>query len=63
VAWPNYGPGGKAAHSPKLVTEDVAAARASVGRLAGLDFEVAVFGHGWAITGRAVERFRELAAR
>ena len=35
---------------------------AHVARLARLDFEHAVFGHGGAITGEAAERFREYAA-
>ena len=32
-------------------------------KLAGLASEVAVFGHGGPLKGRAVERFREFAAR
>jgi hypothetical protein len=32
-------------------------------RLAELDFQVAVFGHGSAVTGDAVSRFRDFAAR
>jgi hypothetical protein len=36
---------------------------ASAKRLAALQFEVAVFGHGRAVTGHAVDRFREFAAR
>lgn len=46
-----------------MLTDDVAAADASVARLAGLEFEVAVFGHGSAVRGRAIDRFRELANR
>jgi hypothetical protein len=46
-----------------MFTEDMAAAAASVARLAELQFEVAVFGHGRAVTGRAVDRFREFATR
>ena len=42
---------------------DLAQAAASVARLAELDFEVAVFGHGRAVTERAVDRFRALAVR
>jgi hypothetical protein len=37
-------------------------ARSSVAKLAGLPFGVAVFGHGAAVVGGAVEKFRELAA-
>jgi glyoxylase-like metal-dependent hydrolase (beta-lactamase superfamily II) len=57
------GRGGKVRRTPRILTDDVAAANASVARLAGLDFEVAVFGHGSAVRGRAVDRFRELAKR
>ncbi|GIF13188.1 MBL fold metallo-hydrolase [Actinoplanes teichomyceticus] len=42
-----------------MVTADPARAAESLSRLAGLDFEHAVFGHGRAVSGRAVERFRE----
>ena len=54
---------GTVRRTPRMLTDDVAAANASVARLAGLEFEVAVFGHGSAVRGRAVERFRELADR
>jgi glyoxylase-like metal-dependent hydrolase (beta-lactamase superfamily II) len=54
---------GKVRRSPRMMTADMAAAEASVARLAGLEFQVAVFGHGRAITGGAVYRFREFAAR
>jgi glyoxylase-like metal-dependent hydrolase (beta-lactamase superfamily II) len=57
------GGGGKVRRTPRMVTEDVTAAKASVVRLAGLEFEVAVFGHGSAVRGRAIDRFRELASR
>jgi len=57
------GRGGKVRRTPRLFTDDHASAATSVTRLAGLEFEVAVFGHGRAITGRAVERFREFVAR
>jgi glyoxylase-like metal-dependent hydrolase (beta-lactamase superfamily II) len=49
--------------SPRMMTEDMAAAETSVARLAAMDFQVAVFGHGRAITGGAGDRFRELRAR
>lgn len=56
--------GGKGVHrSPGLMTEDRAESDRSLRRLAALDFEVAVFGHGRAVTGRAVESFRTLAGR
>jgi glyoxylase-like metal-dependent hydrolase (beta-lactamase superfamily II) len=54
---------GKVGYAPRVVTEDRGAAERSVAKLAGLDFDVAVFGHGPPVKGRAVERFRELAAR
>jgi glyoxylase-like metal-dependent hydrolase (beta-lactamase superfamily II) len=57
------GGGGRVRATPKLMTIDRAAANASVARLAELDFDVAVFGHGGAVQGRAVERFRQLAAK
>jgi glyoxylase-like metal-dependent hydrolase (beta-lactamase superfamily II) len=48
---------------PRMTTIDPAAASASIGRLAELDFRVAVFGHGAAVSGDAVARFRDLAAK
>lgn len=53
---------GRVRLSPGPVTEDKAAAVRSVAKLAALDFEIAVFGHGAPVVGGAVERFRELAA-
>ncbi len=44
-----------------FVAADRRQAARSVARLAALDFEVAVFGHGPPITGRAVSHFRLLA--
>ncbi|HET9436203.1 MAG TPA: MBL fold metallo-hydrolase [Candidatus Limnocylindrales bacterium] len=46
-----------------FVHSDRAQARETLARLATLDFEVAVFGHGPPITGRAVARFRKLVER
>jgi glyoxylase-like metal-dependent hydrolase (beta-lactamase superfamily II) len=57
------GAGTKVRPTPRLMTSDPAAARASVARLAGLRFEVAVFGHGGAVTAAAADRFRDLASR
>ena len=54
---------GKVGRTPRMITDDVAAANASVARLAELEFEVAVFGHGSAVRGRAVDRFRDLALK
>jgi glyoxylase-like metal-dependent hydrolase (beta-lactamase superfamily II) len=47
--------------TPRMMTTDAAAARSSVARLAQERFDVAVFGHGAAVRGRAVDRFKELA--
>lgn len=41
-----------------IMDEDHAAAKASLAKLAALDFDVAVFGHGFAIKGKAVARMR-----
>jgi glyoxylase-like metal-dependent hydrolase (beta-lactamase superfamily II) len=57
------GRGGKVRRTPRMFNDDGAAAATSLGRLAELEFEVAVFGHGRAVTGRAVDRFREFVAR
>jgi glyoxylase-like metal-dependent hydrolase (beta-lactamase superfamily II) len=57
------GAGTKVRPTPRMMTSDAAAARASVARLAQLRFEVAVFGHGGAVTAAAADRFRELASR
>jgi glyoxylase-like metal-dependent hydrolase (beta-lactamase superfamily II) len=54
---------GKVRRTPRMFTEDMATAATSVARLAELEFDVAVFGHGRAMTGRAVDRFRDLAGR
>jgi hypothetical protein len=53
----------KAEGSPVDRVLDAGRAAQSIDRLAGLDFRVAVFGHGRAISGDAVSRFREYAAR
>jgi glyoxylase-like metal-dependent hydrolase (beta-lactamase superfamily II) len=57
------GRGGKVRRTPRMFNEDNATAATSVVRLAELEFEVAVFGHGRAVTGRAVDGFRALATR
>jgi len=48
--------------TPRVMTTDAAAARASLARLAEARFDVAVFGHGPAVRGHAADRFKELAA-
>ena len=53
---------GKVRYAPRMVAQDQDAAERSVAKLAALQFDVAVFGHGAPVTGGAVERFRELAA-
>jgi glyoxylase-like metal-dependent hydrolase (beta-lactamase superfamily II) len=55
--------GGRVGSTPKMVSVDLDEQARSVARLAELDFEHAVFGHGRAVTGGAVERFREFVAR
>lgn len=54
---------GRVRASPRMVNADPPQALRSATRLAELDFQVAVFGHGTAITGDAVSRFRDFAAR
>jgi glyoxylase-like metal-dependent hydrolase (beta-lactamase superfamily II) len=56
------GGGTKVRRTPRVMTTDMAAARTSLTRLAELQFEAAVFGHGAAVTTAAADRFRELAA-
>jgi glyoxylase-like metal-dependent hydrolase (beta-lactamase superfamily II) len=46
---------------PRAMTADPAAARSSLSRLAQMPFDVAVFGHGRAVRGHAVDRFKQLA--
>ncbi len=53
---------GKVRYPPRMVAQDQDAVVRSVAKLATLEFDVAVFGHGAPVTGGAVERFRELAA-
>jgi glyoxylase-like metal-dependent hydrolase (beta-lactamase superfamily II) len=47
--------------TPRMVTDDPAEVPRSIAKLGRLDFDTAVFGHGPAVSGRAVERFREYA--
>ncbi|MEV0563846.1 MBL fold metallo-hydrolase [Dactylosporangium sp. NPDC050588] len=54
---------GRVRASPKVTNADHAVAVRSAARLAELDFQVAVFGHGAAVRGDAVSRFRDFAAR
>lgn len=69
--WPEHGgvlfAGDVAVHllglRESFVHADRAQARRTLARLAELDFEVAVFGHGPPIRGRAVARIRTLAER
>jgi glyoxylase-like metal-dependent hydrolase (beta-lactamase superfamily II) len=51
--------GGRVGASPRMVSDDPAREAMSVARLAELEFAHAVFGHGGAVSGRAVDRFRE----
>ncbi|MET0424085.1 MAG: MBL fold metallo-hydrolase [Actinoplanes sp.] len=56
------GKDGKVAGGPRPAAVDPDEMDRSLGKLATYDFEHAVFGHGRALSGRAVERFREYAA-
>jgi glyoxylase-like metal-dependent hydrolase (beta-lactamase superfamily II) len=49
--------------SPALFTEDVEQARASIRKLADLEFDTACFGHGRVLRGEANLRFRRLVER
>ena len=55
--------GRKVSRTPRFFNEDDARATTSLTRLSELEFDTAVFGHGKAVSGRAVEQFRQLAAR
>jgi hypothetical protein len=48
--------------APRAAAVDLADLDRSVAKLASHDFEHAVFGHGRAVSGRAVEKFRTYAA-
>jgi hypothetical protein len=54
---------GRIQRGPKVVTEDREAESASISRLADLEFDAAVFGHGRAISHDAAQRFREFVAQ
>jgi glyoxylase-like metal-dependent hydrolase (beta-lactamase superfamily II) len=53
---------GRIRRPPKPVTPDMPTNEASMRRLAELQFDVAVFGHGKAVVGDAASRFRDFAA-
>jgi glyoxylase-like metal-dependent hydrolase (beta-lactamase superfamily II) len=55
------GRGGAVVGGPAVVTADPVERDRSIAKLATFDFEHAVFGHGRAVSGRAVERFRAYA--
>lgn len=46
---------------PPFFTEDMSRARRTLGKIAELDFDVAVFGHGKVLRGKANTAFRKLA--
>ena len=54
------GNGRKVRRSPGVMTEDRAESDQSLRRLAALDFEVVVFGHGKAVTDGGADKFRAL---
>jgi glyoxylase-like metal-dependent hydrolase (beta-lactamase superfamily II) len=53
---------GAVSSAPRSAAVDLADLDRSVAKLASHDFEHAVFGHGRAVSGRAVEKFRSYAA-
>ena len=53
---------GAVGSAPRAAAVDLTELDRSVAKLASHDFEHAVFGHGRAVTGRAVEKFRTYAA-
>ena len=53
---------GAVSSAPRAAAENPAELDRSVAKLASHDFEHAVFGHGHAVSGRAVEKFRTYAA-
>jgi glyoxylase-like metal-dependent hydrolase (beta-lactamase superfamily II) len=53
---------GRVRKSPRAMTLDVTRAGESIARLAQLDFDTVVFGHGKAVRGRAVDGFRALTS-
>ena len=52
---------GRLGAPPRLFTPDMEEARASVRRIATLDFEVCCFGHGPPLVGNAAQRVRAFA--
>jgi glyoxylase-like metal-dependent hydrolase (beta-lactamase superfamily II) len=56
------GRGGKVGAAPRMSSVDPAEENRSIAKIATFDFRHAVFGHGRAISGGAVERFREYAS-
>jgi glyoxylase-like metal-dependent hydrolase (beta-lactamase superfamily II) len=55
--------GGRIRRPPRPVTPDMPTNEASMRKLAGLEFDVVVFGHGKALVGGAAARFRDATAR
>jgi glyoxylase-like metal-dependent hydrolase (beta-lactamase superfamily II) len=53
---------GRVRKSPGPMTHDATRAAESLARLAQLDFETVVFGHGKAVRGRAADGFKALTA-
>jgi glyoxylase-like metal-dependent hydrolase (beta-lactamase superfamily II) len=51
------------ANTPSGYTEDIAEGRRTIGKIAALDFDTAVFGHGGVLRGKANAEFRKLADR
>jgi glyoxylase-like metal-dependent hydrolase (beta-lactamase superfamily II) len=51
------------ANTPPSFAEDLGEARRTIAKIAALDFDTAVFGHGAVLRGKASARFRDLADR
>ena len=49
------------ANTPSAFAEDMPEARRTIAKIAGLDFDTAVFGHGGVLRGKANAEFRKLA--
>jgi glyoxylase-like metal-dependent hydrolase (beta-lactamase superfamily II) len=51
------------ANTPSAFAEDLSEAKRTIAKIAGLDFDTAVFGHGGVLRGKANAEFRKLADR
>jgi glyoxylase-like metal-dependent hydrolase (beta-lactamase superfamily II) len=51
------------ANTPSAFAEDMPEAKRTIAKIASLDFDTAVFGHGGVLRGKANAEFRKLADR